>query len=216
MKRVKESSPLTRPPETFGEYLRRERELRQIPLEDVASGTKIGLYMLRAIEENRWEALPAEVFVRGFIRNYAEFIGLVPDEVIFRYESERGRRLSPEEETIHSVGEDKGGSREKKRAATILLVFLLLAVAFLLCYQFFLRPSRNISPAPEGSAESFTAGERAASSPLPAAPGGPGPAMLEGAGKASPPRLPAGDAGPPGAQSPGSPPDKDSAPGSQH
>jgi cytoskeleton protein RodZ len=72
--------------ESLGEYLKRERELRQISLEEVAEGTKIAIYRLRAMEAGRWEELPAEVFVKGFIKSYAEFIGLVPEDVILRYQ----------------------------------------------------------------------------------------------------------------------------------
>ncbi len=73
----------------LGEYLKRERELRHITLEEVADGTKIAIYMLRAIEEDRWHDLPAEVFIKGFLRSYAEFIGLEPDEIILRYKEEK-------------------------------------------------------------------------------------------------------------------------------
>ncbi len=74
--------------ETIGEYLRRERELRQITLEEMVEGTKIALQRLQELENDRLEDMPAEIFVRGFIRSYAEFIGLNPDEVILRYEEE--------------------------------------------------------------------------------------------------------------------------------
>ncbi len=74
--------------ETIGEYLRRERELRQITLEEMVEGTKIALQRLQELENDRLEDMPAEIFVRGFIKSYAEFIGLNPDEVILRYEEE--------------------------------------------------------------------------------------------------------------------------------
>ncbi|MCK4425970.1 MAG: helix-turn-helix domain-containing protein, partial [Deltaproteobacteria bacterium] len=40
--------------ESLGEYLKRERELRQISLEEVAEGTKIAIYRLRTMEAGRW------------------------------------------------------------------------------------------------------------------------------------------------------------------
>ncbi len=73
--------------EGFGQYLRSQRELRQISLEEVAAGTKIGIHLLRALEEERWESLPAEVFVKGFIKSYAEYIGLDPEDTLLRYEA---------------------------------------------------------------------------------------------------------------------------------
>lgn len=73
--------------EGFGQYLRSQRELRQISLEEVAAGTKIGIHLLKALEEERWESLPADVFVKGFIKSYAEYIGLDPEDTLLRYEA---------------------------------------------------------------------------------------------------------------------------------
>ncbi|MEW5948469.1 MAG: RodZ domain-containing protein [Thermodesulfobacteriota bacterium] len=71
--------------ESIGDYLRRERELRNITLEEVANATRINIGILRNIEEGQTERLPAEVFVRGFIRCYAQYIGLDPNDVLLRY-----------------------------------------------------------------------------------------------------------------------------------
>src|SRR6266498_3884435 len=68
-----------------GEFLRRERELRHISLDDVAERTKISRRYLEAIEESRYDRLPGETFVRGFIRSYAKFVGLDPDETMLVY-----------------------------------------------------------------------------------------------------------------------------------
>ncbi len=84
--------------ESLGEYLKRERELRQISLEEVAEGTKIAIYRLRAMEADGWDKLPAEIFVKGFIKSYAEFIGLVPEDVILRYQ-EYAAQERPDEPT---------------------------------------------------------------------------------------------------------------------
>lgn len=89
--------------EPIGDYLKRERELRNITLEEVADATKIHIGFLRAIEEGQKETLPAEVFVRGFIRCYAQHIGLDPNDVLLRYpkqakEPEHSERIRPPSE----------------------------------------------------------------------------------------------------------------------
>ncbi|MEW6328392.1 MAG: RodZ domain-containing protein [Thermodesulfobacteriota bacterium] len=71
--------------ESIGDYLKRERELRNITLEEVANATRINIGILRNIEEGQTERLPAEVFVRGFIRCYAQYIGLDPNDALLRY-----------------------------------------------------------------------------------------------------------------------------------
>lgn len=72
--------------ESPGEYLKREREIRGITLEDISRVTKINLRMLKALEEDDHTVLPAPAFVKGFIRAYCRFVGLDGDDVVLRYE----------------------------------------------------------------------------------------------------------------------------------
>ena len=71
---------------SFGEYLRRERELREITLREISDHTKISYRYLEALEKDNPDKLPAEVFVKGFIRSYARYIGLDTDEAILRFQ----------------------------------------------------------------------------------------------------------------------------------
>ncbi len=75
------------PEESFGQYLKQQRELRQISLEEISNGTKISVRLLNALEEEDWDAMPAQVFIKGFIRSYAEYIGLDPSDTLLRYEA---------------------------------------------------------------------------------------------------------------------------------
>ncbi len=70
---------------SFGEELRREREIRGISLKEIADATKISKRFLEAIERNDHRILPAPVFTRGFIREYARYLGLNADEIVNRY-----------------------------------------------------------------------------------------------------------------------------------
>jgi cytoskeletal protein RodZ len=70
---------------TFGEELRRERKLRGIRLREVADATKINLRYLEALEGNEFEHLPGAVFNRGFVRAYAQYIGVDPDAMVNAY-----------------------------------------------------------------------------------------------------------------------------------
>jgi cytoskeletal protein RodZ len=71
--------------DTFGEWLKRQRDLRDISLREISDVTKINLRYLEALEENRFATLPAPVFARGFLREYARYVGLDPDEVLNYY-----------------------------------------------------------------------------------------------------------------------------------
>src|SRR5690349_8489370 len=71
--------------ESIGRYLRRERELRQVSLEELSLTTRIPLKMLHHIEGDRFDLLPGEVFARGFLRSYARALNMETDEVVARY-----------------------------------------------------------------------------------------------------------------------------------
>ena len=68
--------------QTLGQLLRQERELRDIPLDRIEQATRIRSAQLRAIEDDRLEALPAEAYARGFVRTYAEYLNLNGDDVV--------------------------------------------------------------------------------------------------------------------------------------
>jgi cytoskeleton protein RodZ len=72
-------------PTSFGTWLRRQRELREITLREIADASKISLRYLEALESDRFDLLPASVFARGFLREYARYVGLNPDEVVNHY-----------------------------------------------------------------------------------------------------------------------------------
>lgn len=69
----------------FGEELRREREIRGISLKEISDATKISRRFLEAIERNDHKTLPAPVFTRGFVREYARYLGLNVEELVGRY-----------------------------------------------------------------------------------------------------------------------------------
>ena len=75
---------------SLGAHLKATRKGLGYTLEEVAEETKIAIYVLRAMEADKWETLPAEVFIRGFLRSYAEVLGLDPAEVVERYCKESG------------------------------------------------------------------------------------------------------------------------------
>src|ERR1700722_13636388 len=61
---------------SIGDTLRRERERRNLQLDQVSHELKISQKFLEAIEEERFERLPAGVFAKSFVRQYARMLGL--------------------------------------------------------------------------------------------------------------------------------------------
>jgi cytoskeleton protein RodZ len=70
---------------SFGENLRREREMRGVTLEEIAESTKISTRLLRALEHEQFSELPGGVFTRSFIRAYAGYLGLDAEHVLAEY-----------------------------------------------------------------------------------------------------------------------------------
>jgi transcriptional regulator with XRE-family HTH domain len=70
----------------LGDQLRRAREDRGLSLEETEKATGIRKRFIRAMEEGRFDALPGQIQLRGFLRNYANYIGLNGDEMLALYE----------------------------------------------------------------------------------------------------------------------------------
>ena len=71
--------------EDFGSYLKSERELRGVTLEELHTKTRIPMHYLQALEKNLFDELPEEVFIRGYIRSFAKVIGANEDEMLSAY-----------------------------------------------------------------------------------------------------------------------------------
>ncbi len=74
----------------LGARLRQAREGQGLSLAQASADTRILQPSLSALEEGAYQRLPGDVVVRGFIRNYAQYLGLPPDELIELYRRERG------------------------------------------------------------------------------------------------------------------------------
>lgn len=70
---------------SFGEHLKREREMRGVSLEEISAATRIGTRFLEALENEQWDRLPGGVFNRGFVRAVAHFLGLDEENLVAEY-----------------------------------------------------------------------------------------------------------------------------------
>lgn len=81
--------------EQLGAKLRDTRQRLGLTLDEVERATRIRTHHLEAIERGDLDALPSAVQARGFLRNYADFLGLDPDAILLEYAEEiqsRGRQ----------------------------------------------------------------------------------------------------------------------------
>jgi len=116
---------------SFGESLKRERELRQISLREISEATKINLRYLDALERNDFRHLPGGVFNKGFVRAYAQFIGIDPEAMATAYLDEEQRQQARAQRSAggdiaNSTAPEPGGSNAN-RVWVVVVVALLLA-----------------------------------------------------------------------------------------
>lgn len=123
--------------DSFGEYLKRQRELKEITKELISKKTKVKLSFIDALEKDQFEKLPPFPYVRGFVHSYAECLGLDPKEVILRLE-EYIKERHPELIISSSV-------QLRKRAGPKKLILSLCVVSIVailsLSYWYIKRPS---------------------------------------------------------------------------
>jgi cytoskeletal protein RodZ len=126
---------------SFGETLRRERELRQISLREISEATKINLRYLDALERDDFRHLPGGVFNKGFVRAYAQYIGVDADGMVDAYLDEERRQADSADalrvgEPIRRGAPALAAEREAERTAVVRRsrrrLALGVAVAFLL------------------------------------------------------------------------------------
>lgn len=70
----------------FGRYLRQQRMLRGLSVEEIAGKTKIPPTLVVALEEGEAERFPERIFLLNYIRSYAQVIGLSPDDAVNRFD----------------------------------------------------------------------------------------------------------------------------------
>ncbi|NCN27242.1 DUF4115 domain-containing protein [bacterium] len=91
------------PEQKFGEWLKAQRNAKNVSLEEIAAVTKIHIVQLQNIEEDKLDNLPSLAFVRGFLVNYSRHIGLDEDEVLEQFR--RQRDIDP---SLHTVMKRRG------------------------------------------------------------------------------------------------------------
>src|ERR1041385_7154113 len=70
----------------FGATLKKARESKGISLEQIAKTTRISTRLLTAIENEEFHLLPGGIFNKGFIRSFAEAVGVDPEQAVADYE----------------------------------------------------------------------------------------------------------------------------------
>jgi cytoskeletal protein RodZ len=77
--------------DTIGEILKRSREAKDLTFETVNRETKIAINVIRALEQDDLDSFSSETYLKGFLKNYAKYLGLDPDQMWSMLSRQRGR-----------------------------------------------------------------------------------------------------------------------------
>jgi len=118
--------------ENFGSYLKHERELRGVPLEEISGATKIHIRFLQALEDNKFDELPGEVFIKGYIRSYANTIGSDVEEMLNIYEESVGTKIIEKNTDSSSASTISAKKFLGIAIAGLIILALIVATKFLI------------------------------------------------------------------------------------
>jgi cytoskeletal protein RodZ len=124
----------------LGEEFRSAREARSLSLSDVAERLHIRSVYLAAIEDEDWHVIGAPVYVRGFMRTYARFLGLDPEAAVARFAA-----AVPADIPAPSTPRPPAANTMEKRAAeqaspslaAILSIVVAVLVVLFVGYEFY-------------------------------------------------------------------------------
>jgi cytoskeletal protein RodZ len=154
----------------IGNSLRETRLRQQLDFAELEHVTKIRAKYLRALEDERFELLPSHTYVKGFLRTYAEHMGLDGQLYVDEYNS---RYVTGEDDAPLSTRRVPAARRRKsdRRESNVVLLALTsiaLVTALVIAAWRFGEPDRTQVP---GLQETAPAETTTASAPVPAADG---------------------------------------------
>lgn len=128
-----------RPRQTLGKLLKDARKSRGKSLEEISQASGIGLAMLEALENGERRGLPADVFVRGFIRIFAAQVGVDSQSALELYEQEWGGGSSDSPQTTRLLKGEAYATQSfvLRRWPALVSILVLCALAYLGAQFFF-------------------------------------------------------------------------------
>lgn len=126
---------------SVGQFLREQREERGMSVEEISRATRVPVSSVERIESDRFDELPGEVFVRGFLKSYARALGVAGDEVLARYTA--SRRVAWVTPLPLSSANPKPA---RGRRFGVAIAFVLLLILFTLALSIVLKPRGDDMP----------------------------------------------------------------------
>lgn len=114
----------------IGETLRERRMAMKIDVQEVEEETKIRAKYLRALENEEYNLLPGNAYVKSFLRTYAEYLGLDSRALVDAYRAQGERQ--EDDPAFFSPRTEPGRGARAKWIVAIAIVLVIAAVLFLI------------------------------------------------------------------------------------
>ncbi|MBS3804206.1 MAG: helix-turn-helix domain-containing protein [Oleiphilaceae bacterium] len=114
--------------ETVGEQLRKAREAASLKVSDIAEGQHLRPVVIEAIERSDYRQVDSEIFLKGYVRTYANQVGLPADALVaqLNQELEPLRREREDAEEINPLQDIQRKKARKKRVARVVIFSLVI------------------------------------------------------------------------------------------
>jgi cytoskeletal protein RodZ len=129
-----QASVLEQQKDKVGDIIRKERVTRRITIETIAKDLKLNAKYIKALESNEYDSLPADPYVRVYLRSLAKYLSLNPEEILQKFYDERG--LGSEHYKRESTAKIKVSMKEKEESRSPLLITALILIAILIAFSF--------------------------------------------------------------------------------
>ena len=113
---------------------------------EVSRLTRVPVQTLESIESDHFDDLPGEVFVRGFLKSYAQAVGVLPAEVLARYTASRRVVFVTPLPSPSTIGGASTGRSGGTRRFGVAIAFVLLLILFTLALSIVLKPRGHDMP----------------------------------------------------------------------
>lgn len=121
---------------TVGQILKEERERKFYTLDEVETATKIRKELLQALEEGKYQKLPPQTFVQGFIKNYGRFLNLNTENLLAVYRREFSDKKNPPR-ILESFTNPLDKNRFKITPAKFIIAVVVSLLSFFFIYLWF-------------------------------------------------------------------------------
>lgn len=97
-----------------GYTLRQERERQNLSVDDIEQGTSIRAVYIEAIENGEYDELPGAVYTKGFIKNYAKFLGMDADAIVKEFNTDMAE-LAAEKEAAEAQAAAEAAAQNSEK-----------------------------------------------------------------------------------------------------